>query len=62
MDMTHITKISTGNKVTYQYYKGDRVYRFTEKDNLPMTMVEILVNGECYETRYTETGKLEMFR
>ena len=59
---THIVKNTTGSKVEYKYYKGSKIYRFTEKDNLPNTMVNILVNGECYETRYTEFGKIERFR
>lgn len=62
MYKTHIVKITTKNKVTYKYFKGTKMYEFTDKDNLPKTMLEILLNGECYETKYTEFGKIERFR
>lgn len=61
-DMTHVTKLTNERGTFYQYFKGDRVYRYTEKDNLPMTVVKILIDGECYETKYTEFGKVERFR
>lgn len=59
---THVVKSTTANGYTINYYKGNRVYRYTDKDNLPETVTMILINGECYETKYTEYGKIERFR
>lgn len=59
--ITKLTNKSSG-KVRYQViYESQRHYDYTGKDNLPMPVVEILLNGEC-ETHYYETGKVEYFR
>lgn len=57
----HISKHTKGNRVDYTvYYKNGRRFRYRENDSLPMTVVELLINGEC-KTVYTETGKSEYF-
>lgn len=61
--LKHITKMTQKDgKINYYYYTGKTTRRYTEKDNLPNTMIKILVDGECYETKYTEYGKIERFK
>ena len=38
------------------YYTSGRMVRYTMNDNLPMSVVDVLCNGDC-ETYYTSTGK-----
>ena len=58
----HIVRFTNKNRVlTRVYYTNGRKYEYTEKDNLPMTVLKILLDGTC-ETQYTETGKVERFR
>ena len=61
--INHITKNTTGNKVNYSvYYENGRVFRYDENSNLPLKVIEILINGTNYDTTYTEYGKIERFR
>jgi len=58
----HIVRFTNKNRVLTQvHYTNGRKYEYTEKDNLPMTVLKILLDGIC-ETQYTETGKVERFR
>jgi hypothetical protein len=58
----HIVRFTNKNRVLTQvHYTNGRKYEYTEKDNLPMTVLKILLDGTC-ETQYTETGKVERFR
>lgn len=62
--INHITKHTNraSQKVTYQvYYQTGRRATYTHRDNLPMSVIDMLLNGEC-ETIYTETGKIERFK
>lgn len=59
-----ITKFTyTGSlKYNYQvYYTSGRRVTYSSSQNLPMSVVEILLNGSC-ETRYTPEAKIEYFR
>jgi len=61
--INHITKLTNKatKNVTFQvYYEGGKRWTYTHEDNLPMTVVNFLLNQEC-ETVYTETGKIERF-
>lgn len=59
----HIVKRTHLNgTVSYTYYTGKTTRYYKENDNLPMTMVKILCDGECYETKYTDYGKVERFK
>ena len=59
----HINKFTSKGSGNYHfqvYYTSREVRCYTENENLPLTVVEVLVNGEC-QTTYTETGKIEVF-
>lgn len=61
--ISHIVRFTKGNRVDTQvFYSNGKVRRFREIDNMPKTVLKILLDGECYETKYTETGKIERFR
>lgn len=61
--INHIVRFTKRNGVETQvFYNNGKVRRFRENDNMPNTVVKILLDGECYETTYTETGKIERFR
>ena len=66
LKIDHITKITDRNKIIYHIYYKNRNRRiatmrtYAEKDNLPMTVVNMLLYGTCKE-QYTDTGKIEYF-
>lgn len=60
----HITKRTHQNgNVTYDvYYDSGRKVHYDHNSNLPLTVVIVLTAGTCYETVYTEYGKVERFK
>ena len=71
--INHINKFTTNGQGKYNrtrnngdyffvvYYDSGRIYRYTMHDNIPMSVVNVLLNGNYRETVYTDTGKVERF-
>ena len=62
MKIDYIRKITGNNgNVKYNvYYKSGRKFSYTHNDNLPDSVLDMLLNGNC-NTVYTSTGKIETF-
>lgn len=61
--INHITKFTTNaGKYHYQvFYNNGRKFTYMENDNLPNTVLNLILNGTC-ETKYTAFGKVETYR
>jgi hypothetical protein len=44
MSITHITVYTTRRCTTYNVYYGNRRRTFNHRDNLPMTVLDVLLN------------------
>lgn len=58
-----VRRITSGNRVSiHVWYESGRERSFTEKDNLPITVVSVLLDGECFREVYRGGCKIEDFR
>lgn len=47
-----ITWVTTGNYIYYAHYKTGTVRKYETNDNLPNTVLNIILNSDCVKIEY----------
>lgn len=60
--INHVTMFKGKNKVEYKVFYENWIRTYNEKDNLPNTVVEFILNSANAETHTTEYGTVTRFK